>query len=398
MRKYLLLLLLVTRFSLFAQVNISGKVTDLSTGKPIENASVILSNSTIGNKTLTDGSFTLKNVKPGQYDLVASIVGYETFHLTLTVNNANLTVPLIQLLPKSVTLNEVVIKPDANWARNFDIFKRELLGEGTEGQQCKILNPDVVQLNYQTAARKLTASSYDFMEIENRTLGYKIKYLLTNFVDDFAANMLYFEGSMLFEDLKTTSAKQQRRWKQAREKAYYGSLPHFLKSALQNQCEAAGFKTLQLIRKPNPDRQPEDLIKAKLAHFRKLNTPAANDSLNKWINEKRKPTDVSYLVKNPPVDVPKLIGPTDQKGIYALSYADLLYVMYTKKRDDNANTLSTHPIDIPNYATTIVRFDASHAFFDANGSVLNPASMIFEGAWGKSRLAVMLPVDYEPEH
>ncbi|NCD67954.1 carboxypeptidase-like regulatory domain-containing protein [Mucilaginibacter agri] len=397
MIKYLIFLLFIIPLSLCAQISISGKVTDLSSNKPIENASVILSNSTVGNKTTADGSFILKNVKPGQYDLVASIVGYETYHLTLTVNNANLIVPPIQLLPKSVTLNEVVIKPDANWARNFDIFKRELLGVNTEGQQCKILNPDVVQLNYEAKSRKLTASSYDFMEIENRALGYKIKYLLTNFVDDFAGNMIYFEGSLLFEDMKTTSARQQKQWNKAREKAYYGSLPHFLRSALQNQCEAAGFKTLQLVRKSNPDRQPEDLIKSKLAYFRTINTPAAKDSLNKWINEKWKPTNVSYLVKTPTVDVYRLINRTDEKGIYALSYADLLYVMYTKKHDSNSNNLSTRSLDIPNYPTTIIRFDQPYAFFDANGSVTNPTSMTFEGAWGKSRLAGMLPVDYEPE-
>lgn len=400
MFRLVLILLLLLPISLLAQVNVTGTVSDLTTHKPIENASVIISNSTIGNKTAADGSFMLKAVKPGQYDLVVSIVGYETYHVNLAVNNSNITIPVVELLPKSITLNEVVVKPDANWARNYDIFKAELLGDGPEGQQCKILNADVVQLNYDNAERKLTASSYDFMEIENRALGYKIKYHLTSFIKDYANNILYYEGFMLFEDIKTTSSGQKKRWKKAREKAYYGSLQHFLRATLHNQTTEEGFKVLQLIRKPNPERPPEDLIKSKINYFRKListNNRMANDSIGKWAKFNQMPKTVSYLVKNPPVNPGQLIAPTNQTGIYSLTYPDYLYVMYTKVRDDSSNSLSIHPLDIPNYAITIVSFTETKALFDENGSVINPSSLMFEGAWGKSRVAGMLPVDYEPE-
>ncbi|WCT11619.1 carboxypeptidase-like regulatory domain-containing protein [Mucilaginibacter jinjuensis] len=383
-----------------AQVNVTGTVNDLTTHKPIENASVILSNSTIGNRTAADGSFTLKAVKAGQYDMVVSIVGYETFHLNLTVSNSNITIPLVELLPKSITLNEVVVKPDANWARNYDIFKAELLGDGPEGKQCKILNPDVVQLNYDNTERKLTASSYDFMEIENPALGYHIKYQLTNFIKDYANNMLYYEGFMLFEDIKTNSSGQKKKWKKAREKAYYGSLQHFLRATLRNQTTEEGFRVLQLIRKPNPERPPEDLIKSKINYFRKLiftNNRMANDSISKWAKFNQMPKTVSYLVQNPPVNPGNLIAKTEQPGIYTLSYPDYLYVMYTKAHDDSSNNLSFHPLNIPNYAITIVSFSETKTLFDENGSVINPSSLMFEGNWGKSRVAGMLPVDYEPE-
>lgn len=399
MFKLAVMLLLLAPARLLAQINVLGKVTDITTHKPIENASVIISNSTIGNRTAADGSFILKGVKPGQYDLVVSIVGYETYHVNLAVNDSNVTIPSIELLPKSITLNEVVVKPDVNWARNYDIFKAELLGDGPAGKQCKILNPDVVQLNYDNTERKLTASSYDFMEIENRALGYRIKYHLTIFIKDYANNMLYYEGFMLFEDIKTTSSGQKKRWQKAREKAYYGSLQHFLRATLHNQTTAEGFNVLQLIRKPNPERPPQDLIKSKLRYFSKMllnNNQMANDSMGKWTKFNMMPKDIAYLVKNPPVNPNSLIAPTNQPGIYSLTYPDYLYVMYTKVRDDNANSLSFHPLDIPNYATTIINFTQTKTLFDENGSVINPASLMFEGWWGKSRVAGMLPVDYDP--
>lgn len=50
---------------------------------------------------------------------------------------------------------------------------------------------------------------------------------------------------------------------------------------------------------------------------------------------------------------------------------------------------------MPNNATTIISFDEPYAFFDNNGIVANPHSVIYEGDWGISRVAEMLPVDYE---
>jgi len=101
-------------------------------------------------------------------------------------------------------------------------------------------------------------------------------------------------------------------------------------------------------------------------------------------------------VQNPPVNPNLLIAPADQPGIYSLTYPDYLYVMYTKVRDESSNTLSVHPLDIPNYAISIVTFTETKALFDKNGAVINPSSLMFEGTWGKSRVAGMLPVDYEP--
>lgn len=395
MCKYFLFLLLLSPVVCLSQINISGRVNDVTTKKGVDNASVILSNSTIGNKTAADGSFTLKNVKPGQYDLVVSIIGYETYHNTITVSNENLSLPVIELLPKSIALHEINIKPDPNWVRNYEIFKEEFLGSAPEAKACKILNPEIIDLKYDENARTLNASSDDFIEIENKALGYKVKYLLSKFTKDYEAGMLYYEGAVLFENLKASSS-QQRRWQKVCDKAYYGSLAHFLKSSLHHNSDKEGFKTLQLIKKPNAQRPPEELIQSKLVHFRKsLSAPGALDSISKWAQQKRLPKTLSYLVKTP-LNTFELIRRTDQKGIYALSFTDCLYVMYTKVSDNSTNQLSFHPPEMPDCQTTIVNFAAKYAFFDDNGTILNPTSLIFEGNWGTSRVSSLLPVDFEP--
>ena len=53
---------------------------------------------------------------------------------------------------------------------------------------------------------------------------------------------------------------------------------------------------------------------------------------------------------------------------------------------------------MPDYATSIATLDEheAYAFFDNNGIISNPRSIIFEGDWGIYRMAEMLPVNYEP--
>lgn len=301
----------------------------------------------------------------------------------------------IELLPKSITLHEVNIKPDPNWVRNYEVFKEEFLGSAPATKMCKILNPEVIDLRYDANEKTLSASSDEFIEIENKALGYKVRYLLSQFTKDYEKGMLYYEGSVLFENLQAGSG-QKKRWQKAREKAYYGSLAHFLKSSLHDRSTAQGFKTLQLIRKPNTQRPPEELIQSKFVQFRKsLPASWAMDSLSKWSKQKQLPKTLSYLVKTP-LNTSLLISRTDQKGIYALSFTDCLYVMYTGARDESTNQLSFHPPDMPDYQTTIVNFSSKYAFFDDNGTVLNPTAMIFEGYWGTSRVSGLLPVDFEP--
>jgi hypothetical protein len=54
---------------------ISGKVVRNDSKSSVAGANVFLSNSSYGTATNTDGTFTLNNVRPGQYTLVISHLG-----------------------------------------------------------------------------------------------------------------------------------------------------------------------------------------------------------------------------------------------------------------------------------------------------------------------------------
>lgn len=358
------LLLLLLPGACFAQFKITGKVINMTDTKPVTNASVFLNNAQVGSTTTDDGTFTLRNVKPGKYDFIISVVGFETYTYSIQINSTDVNLGTISIIPKTFQLNEVKIRPDPNREKYYAIFRRQFLGTSENAAQCKILNSDVLDFDYDENTHILKATSHDFMEIENRVLGYRIKYKLTNFSYTNSIQLLYYEGMSSFEDLKG-SDKQKRKWNKQRQYAYLGSPMHFYRSAIKGTLESENFVVRRLIRKPNP------------AYHGGLN--------NRYLQS----------LVNTPLQRPEFFMLTDQEGLYAIGCTDCLYVMYTKKTQYPASNVYK-PIDMGDNATTIIAFDEPHAFFDSNGIVTNPHAVIYEGDWGSSRVAEMLPVDYEP--
>ncbi|WP_295770186.1 carboxypeptidase-like regulatory domain-containing protein [uncultured Mucilaginibacter sp.] len=392
------ILLILFPFFAKAQFTISGKIINLYDKKPVAKASIFLSNTTVGGSSNDDGAFLLSDVKPGQYDMVISSVGYEKLHKTLQVNQ-NLALSFVELTPKTVELNAVVVKPDPNWVQNYQMFKEEFFGRSPEAAQCKILNPEILDLHYDKATNELSASTVDYLEIENKALGYNLKYNLIEFKRNYRSGVLFYFGNTLYTPIKAKPS-QQKKWYKARLRAYLGSSQHYFRSLLGNRLKEEGFNTMRLMRKPNSERQPDSLIQAKLKHYRQSNLVngrfniQATDSLSYWSKQKQLPLSVDYLVSKP-LRVDSLVKRTDVAGIFALSFNDILYVVYTRKADDGS--LFNKPINAPDHPTSLINFNEQYAFFDANGIIINPSSIMCEGAWGVDRMAKMLPVDYDPK-
>jgi len=404
----LLFFLLLIPVSVFAQTVITGRVVDAD-NKPVANASVFLSNATVGTKTNDDGDFRLINVKAGQYDLVVSIIGYETHHQNTNAGNADISLPPIMLRVKNNQLKEVRIgPPDRNRNRYLEMFTQEFLGRSENADDCKILNPDVLYLDYDNAKRVLIASSDDFLIIENKALGYKIHYQLTHFSMSmrFGGSSTYYYGNVLFENLPGKPS-QIKKWEKKRLETYLGSSMHFLRSIVANRLDTDGFKVLRLVRKPNPDRPKDSLIRAKIKKFsipvngiNNIRYPDTGygpyaDSLKYWQEKFNLPKVFEFLVNKTllPADFVKRI---DAKDIYALTFSDYLYIAYPKKPGREVAGLTLKPDGAVNYNITTVTINTKFALFDRNGIFTDPNSTLFEGAWGKSGNADLLPVDYVP--
>jgi hypothetical protein len=115
MRKYIALLLLITSIAAQAQ-NIRGKVSFEKDKTPVPFASVALlqmpdSAMITGVITLTDGGYLLEKIKPGNYFIRVSFVGYRSDGKAVTVNEGQveIAVDTIYLAEITTALNEVTV-------------------------------------------------------------------------------------------------------------------------------------------------------------------------------------------------------------------------------------------------------------------------------------------------
>lgn len=366
LKKLILYYLLASPLLCVAQIKITGRVINAADKNGIPNASVFLSNATVGAKTAQDGTFILNDAKSGKYELVVSIVGFETHKQTITITAGNMVLPDIGMSSKTYALKEVTIKQytDPNRTRYLSVFKEQFLGKSELVNQCNILNPEMLDFTYDDETETLTASSVDFLNIENEVLGYRIKYLITNFTysdKDLSSKKLHYEGSVLFEELKGTPS-QEKNWQRARLQVYKGSAMHFLRSLQNKRLDEEGFRVLQFA---NPQHRS---------------------------GKKSNPVLLNY-----PLNEDEMVSKTDQPGISALGCDfDSFHITYNEDhRFPKRGQMNI--IDNPgNHEITILNFNTPYALFDHNGAWLDPNSVSYRGAWGNCRVAELLPVDYAP--
>ncbi len=237
----------------------------------------------------------------------------------------------------------------------------------------------------------LEASTDEFLVVENRALGYKVRFLIKEFESSSLTSIISYQGQVLFEELKG-SAAQQKKWQEKRREAYFGSSMHFFRALYQQHLQQEGFVIRQLQRRPNPKRLPEETLQKKYLQFNKSNN---RDSVNYWNEKTQEPRYIENLIKEP-LRVEDVLRRTDEPGLFALTFPDFLYVVYTKKSDPNNLDNVYRPLDLESNATSIITLYTSYALFDLNGVVVSPQSTLYEGDWANDKLAELLPVDYTP--
>lgn len=89
LKKWLLLLFIIANSTLFAQVSISGKVTNAK-GDKLNGSSVQIKNTNIGSVTDANGNYTFStSLKKGKYILQVSNIGYKVQELSFNVTDAS---------------------------------------------------------------------------------------------------------------------------------------------------------------------------------------------------------------------------------------------------------------------------------------------------------------------
>ena len=90
---------------------ISGTVTDGQTKEALLGVNIVIAGSTMGAATGLDGTFFILNIPPGEYDLVATMIGYRQVVMRGVIVNAGRTTTAdFELSETVLAMEEVVVQ------------------------------------------------------------------------------------------------------------------------------------------------------------------------------------------------------------------------------------------------------------------------------------------------
>ncbi len=319
------------------------------------------------------------------------------------------------------------------------MFKREILGTSKFGRQCRIVNPKVIHLNFNKIENKLTAYTSDFMIIENKALGYRLRYLVEDFERNEKTELISYMGYVLFETMQGND-QQLKEWNEKRLEAYTGSLQHFLRSLLGNNVNRegeSGFLVAKDTRSLNKHRLADTIIREKIRSYSGKYSKSDKDSLLFWTNMYLLPRYIE-VIDTTRLKSKQIAQLTDQNGLYAIrinndtnyikkwgyivvpgakglvnfkcdtcKFKNSLYVTYIKeipkklgkgdKKPNSRGEESFSPTPEMNKMASLISIFDGYVFFDWNGVIVNPMSLTLERYWANLRLGDLLPIDYLPD-
>lgn len=400
MRNSLFLIVLFFSIPISSQKTIKGTVYE--TKGVLEGAAVYFNNTILGTTTNSKGEFSIK-VKEGAFELVVSYLGYKK--IIYNLNTATYNKPLVFALEEETnTLSEIIVKKtvyDDEWKYNLATFKREFIGKTIFAEDCEILNPEVLHFEYDVKNLILTAVARKPVQIKNKSLGYKITYELEEFILS-QKNIIYL-GYARYENLKG-SKRKQRKWKENRKTAYYGSYLHFYQSILNKTTYKDGFLVHQFKRLPNPERPTELAIK-NARELIKLNSSRVNFSINNKpkktaldsafavVRKARLPKFKDYLYKSK-VPIDSLV--TVKYNTSYLNFDHNIMVVYTKEKEEKGYILreAFSKMRTPTFQTSSVVPNRMPIKIEKNGLLENSLAVTYEGYWSYEKFANSLPLDY----
>ncbi|SES27636.1 carboxypeptidase-like regulatory domain-containing protein [Pedobacter rhizosphaerae] len=396
---------LIIGINSFAQntFSITGTVRDLKDGLP--GASIYVSGYKIATVADNDGKFRLANLQPGSYNLLVQMVGYLPYSKSVVIADKSVQVDLV-LKENTVELSEVTIRADPNRQKYINQFKDFFIGKTPNALQCKILNPQVLHVDFDITKSTLTVSTTEFLIVENKALGYRLKYMLDHFEYNSRTRIIYYSGHPFFEELKASNARKKK-FTLAREIAYYGSSQHFFRSLYNGTTQQEGFLISKMVKIPNPNRYPEYVINTNLdkikniaekTGIRKVAGKVDTALLAFWTKQMEMPKTIDKFSR---ADVlPDTLVHDYNQNLKWLNYTDALLVQYTKEKESLAYSKTGfwifRPLDVPENEISVINLMQAPVRFYKNGGIYDSRSLLFEGYWAYEKVADMVPMDYIP--
>jgi hypothetical protein len=386
--------------------SITGTVTDAATKKKIAGANVFISNTSKGTVSDANGAFALHEIPTGKYDLIISITGYET--IAYPFNSDKLPLKLDVQMELKVkqweTANVTPFEKDG-WQKWGRLFTESFLGQTPNAADCKLVNKDAIRFRYHKKAGILEAVADTLLLIENKALGYFIHYQLEAFEYDFKMRSVIYGGYPLFEAMQTERKGKLKRYAKARQKAYYGSIIHFMRSLFRNQLLAEGFEVRTAQKIPNTEKQR---IKKAYGHYILKNSGSIKISEDSrrttsadstaYFEKIMSQSDFFEIIGSQLLGADSLLSPGSSPDYQLLSFPHQLLVIYKNEKPD-AEYQRTQGMNAYPQQTTRLFFTSEQVKqlqVYSNGSYFNPMELYLDGYMGWEKIAELLPLEYQP--
>jgi hypothetical protein len=370
---------------------IAGRVLSGETEAPIPNASVFITNTSRGTVTTVNGTFDLKGIPVGKYDLIISSVGYNTQVYSFSSDKLPLHLK-IYLEPKATELDAVIVEPyeKDGWENWGKFFIENFIGTTEASKLCKIRNYETLRFRHSKKKNILTVVADDPLVIENRELGYRITYQLENFVYDFNKATLFYLGYTLFEDMAKDTLNIPKRFLRERRAAYKGSIVHFIRSLYNNALVENGFEVKRVERIHNHEKERvRTLIRGK-SHFRE------NTDSSEYYNKILRQEDYEDIYSRYNLNADSLVSITAEKQhvMYFDKYIQVMFRAGVEERGylqlTGQNRNRYHPRSLVSLMT------GSPVTIERNGSCYPPTEFFSSGYWSWSeKISHLLPTDYD---
>ncbi|SMD38027.1 Secretin and TonB N terminus short domain-containing protein [Reichenbachiella faecimaris] len=359
----------------FEKVNIRGNVRDSQTNEPIPGINVYVAGNLKGSSTDVNGNFEIKGLAPGRYEIVFSHIVYNLAHRLVTLEGDQQFVHIPQKLePKTTQLEDIEIiaksnsETQKNWQRGFKIFEEEFFGNTQNASKCNILNPEVLDIDYDRETGELAATADQPLIIENLALGYRINYILELF--EHTPTVTRLLGISNFEELPVANKAEYRRVLKNRKRSFNGSMTHFLRSLTNGRLKKEGYIIDEVDELPAVINISQFELPAKLA---------ANSGQYAFDNSLK---FTKYLMV-----------------IYVKEYESQAYIMDRLKLANRTDILMNGvPLGASNSAGQIsfIKLNLPSVTINEKGFFNEPFAVTTYGYWSWERVAEYMPFDYSP--
>ena len=365
---------------------VKGVVKSLETGKPIQNANLVVKGTTITSETDENGAFSMY-LPAGYYEIEACKEGAGQVVEKVTINTQETEVGDLSLEISNTSLksnkyaynsecggfvqdeNDNDVSTSAFTSTEIDKVNPEVLQKFinyyiNDDLNCKLLNPADVTFENSGDENTLRIEKPVELKVLNNELGYEVTISLRDYAAKDYGDIVGVDqdADYFFKELTPVDEAQAKEWAKKRNQMFNGSFRHFL---ISMASEKSPFY---------------------FSYRLYSGTYVQNTTIMAYSTSSASDIEIGK---------DRIISQGNSLGTFNIGSPDEIRVEYIRKGNHDPNGIMG--LKLYDYQTSWITIMSDKAEFTKNGILKNPELVKITGAWRYTPVCRMLPTDYLPE-